>query len=223
MDLFTEKMKMVTAVVLKSRSEAVVRALVGEGVTDFVHLSDYDEKSAAALTDHAPEVPAIVLSDLRNRAEALLRSAGLPVPSLKGCDLPAEGHPDVEGAKLMLDRLSGAMTAVREEQKTVSQRQAAVKEIQSYLKDGKKEYLDLRTGKVSPKAREELTVSLLPINGIVFSSGQNTAVLTLSRDAARLTKALSAAGFVQSEDPEQIDKAWEDSHAGIIARVKALE
>lgn len=223
MDLFTEKMKMVTAVVLKSRSEAVVRALVGEGVTDFVHLSDYDEKSAAALTDHAPEVPAIVLSDLRNRAEALLRSAGLPVPSLKGCDLPAEGHPDVEGAKLMLDRLSGAMTAVREEQKTVSQRQAAVKEIQSYLKDGKKEYLDLRTGKVSPKAREELAVSLLPINGIVFSSRQNTAVLTLSRDAARLTKALSAAGFVQSEDPEQIDKAWEDSHAGIIARVKALE
>ncbi|MGN0907071.1 MAG: V-type ATP synthase subunit I [Bullifex sp.] len=223
MDLFTEKMKMVTALVLKSRSEAVVRALVSEGVTDFVHLSDYDEESAEVLTDHAPEVPALVLSELRSRAEALLRSASLPLPSLRDADLSGSGHPDVDEAKRLLDRLSGALTAVREEQKTVSQRQAAVKEIQSYLKDGKREYLDLRVGKITPKAAEELGVSLLPINGIVFPSAGYTAVLTLSRDASRLSKILDAAGFVSCEDPEAADKAWEDSHAGTAARVKQLE
>ena len=55
-------MKMLTAVVLDGYTDAVVKALLEEGVMDFVHLSDFQNEQVRKLANRSPEVPFAAIS-----------------------------------------------------------------------------------------------------------------------------------------------------------------
>ena len=89
MSLFTQKMKMLTAVVLDGYVDAVVKALLEEGVMEFVHIADFQADQAARLSSHKEGVPQAAFSDVRSRCENLMKQAGMLLPAIGRKDLDA--------------------------------------------------------------------------------------------------------------------------------------
>ena len=77
MNMFTRKMRMLTAVVMESDKEAVVKALLEKGVMEFVHIGSLPADKMEKLTGHSSSVPRAVLSDMRVRVETLLKEGGI--------------------------------------------------------------------------------------------------------------------------------------------------
>ena len=97
MSMFTRKMRMLTAVVLESDRDSVVRSLLEKGVMEFVHIDSLPAEKMAKLSAHSSAVPKAVLSDMRVRIETLLREGGIAAPELATKDAEEMGALDAEG------------------------------------------------------------------------------------------------------------------------------
>ena len=64
MSIFTEKMKMLTAVVMETDRDAVVKALLAKGVMEFVRMDFLPADKMARLSGHSSSVPRAVLTDI---------------------------------------------------------------------------------------------------------------------------------------------------------------
>ena len=209
MSLFTEKMKMLTAVVLDSYADKVVKALLEKGVMDFVHIGDFDKDKVSRLQSHVAQVPKAAIADMRERAEAMFRQASLPLPSLDNVDLDTLPKLDMDSYRKALDRLTGSLSALKEEQKGVSQKLISINEIEGYIKDKKSEYLDLRVGTISHGKSDDLRVRLAPFAGVFLDEGTYLISLTLRRDSARVTAVMDKFSWAESSDLDNQKKALE--------------
>ena len=82
MSIFTRKMKMLTAVVMESDKDNVVKALLEKGIMEFVHIGSLPSDKMAKLAEHSSSVPKAVLTDMRVRVESLLKEGGIALPEL---------------------------------------------------------------------------------------------------------------------------------------------
>ena len=64
MSMFTRKMRMLTAVVMESDKDNVVKALLEKGVMEFVHIGSLPADKMARLSEHSSSVPKAVLTDM---------------------------------------------------------------------------------------------------------------------------------------------------------------
>lgn len=223
MSLFTQKMKMLTAIVLDGYSDKVVKALLEEGVMDFVHISQLDGEQAGRLSSHKSAIPQGTISDLRTRCENLMKLGGLNIPAISKSDLENLGALDEQSVRKALDSLSLSLTSPREEQKNLSQRILAYDELLGYIRDKKEEYLDLRTGSISPDRKlSDLTARLSDTCSVIAQDGKGGLVfLALKRDASRVNEALDKFGW--TENPAPVKNAMEIAGASADEKRQELQ
>ncbi len=222
MSLFTEKMKMLTAVVLASYQDKVVKALLEKGVMDFVHIGDFDREKIARLQSHVSPVPKAAIADMRSRSEAMFRQASLSLPSLDGVDLNQLPHLDMDGYRKELDRLTGALSEFKEQQKNLNQKLLAFNELASYIKEEKSEYLDLRVGRISHGNLTDMASRLASLCGVLTEDEGVIISLTLKRDSSRVTPVMDKFGWTETGNQQAQKKALEVASKALEAKKKEL-
>ena len=184
MNMFTRRMKMLTAVVLDEDRDKVVRHLLEKGVMDFVRIDEFGEKSDERLTSHKANDTQDSLRDLRSRIEVLLRQAHVPTPSLEGEDIDSVGKLDARRIRKYIDSLSMGMQKLKDQQKVLNQRILSETELLKYVNEGKGEYLDLRVGQVEQR-RDDFLQRMSTLGGVAVVDGDDIVSLTFKRDRAR--------------------------------------
>lgn len=229
MSLFTQKMKMLTAVVLDGYSDAVVKALLEEGVMDFVHISQLDGEQASRLSSRKVDIPTGAIGDLRGRCENLMKLGGLDLPSISKSDVDSLGSLDMDACRRTLDGLSSGMAGLREEQRNLNQRLVAYDEMLSYVKEKKTEYIDLRIGSISADRKlDDFMMRLAPYCAVVAKDDRGMLVsLSLKRDVSRIDEIMDKFGWTESpkadKDSLQIaSRALEEKRASIQGKVDDL-
>ena len=200
MSLFTVKMKMLTAVVLDGYSDKVVKALLEEGVMDFVHISQLDSDQAQRLSSHRADVPQGTISDLRGRCENLLRQGNIDLPSINKAEVDSLGRFNAEECRTLLDGLSGKINELRDKQKNCNQKLLAYSELLSYIKEKKTDYLDLRYGKISEDRKpEDLAARLSSYCAVTGQDEKGWLVsLSLRRDSSRISEVMDKFGWTEN-------------------------
>ena len=229
MSLFTQKMKMLTAVVLDGYSDAVVKALLEEGVMDFVHISQLDGEQASRLSSRKVDIPTGAIGDLRGRCENLMKLGGLDLPPISKSDVDSLGSLDMDACRRTLDGLSSGMAGLREEQRNLNQRLVAYDEMLSYVKEKKTEYIDLRIGSISADRKlDDFMMRLAPYCAVVAKDDRGMLVsLSLKRDVSRIDEIMDKFGWTESpkadKDSLQIaSRALEEKRASIQGKVDDL-
>ena len=222
MSLFTQKMKMLTAVVLDGYVDAVVKALLEEGVMEFVHIADFQADQAARLSSHKEGVPQAAFSDVRSRCENLMKQAGMLLPAIGRKDLDDVGPADLDDFRRRLDKLSSSLSDLRDEQRMLSQKLLAIDELSLYVKDKEEDYLDLRCGTVDKAHLEDFKARMAPLGGILADDGHGALVsLTLKRDSSKVDEVFDR--FAWTEKPVSQKEVREVAKAALAKRHDELQ
>ncbi len=210
-------MKMLTAVVLDEYSDAVVKALLEEGVMDFVHISELDGEQAGRLSEHKSGTSVSAIDDLRVRCETLMKTGGISLPSISRSDLENLGTLDMSACRKMLDDLSSSLNSEREKQKNLNQRLISINEMLGYIKEKKMDYLDLRMGCIaSGRSLDDFILRMTSLSAVIAEDGKGGLVsLSFRRDAQRVNDTMDKFGWTES--------ASSDSKTGLEKASAALE
>jgi V/A-type H+/Na+-transporting ATPase subunit I len=200
MNLFTVPMRLLTAVVLESKTEAVVQELLRLGVLDFIHIETLAPEQAQKLLVRTETIDRSTISDIRMRIESLYRQAGfssscpnlLQVENLKELDLKKSNQ--------IIDRITNDLQSLREKQKGISQTVIRIDELLQYCREGKLQYLDIRVGSAERGDLDTLQNRLLPYAHIIIpeEDGQDAVILTLRRDGSQITPLFDKFGWMES-------------------------
>ncbi len=221
MSMFTRKMRMLTAVVMESDRDSVVKALLEKGVMEFVHIGSLPADKMAKLSEHSSSVPKAVLTDMRIRVETLLKEGGIQLPELDSGTVEALPALDIESYRRTLDRLSLSLQAVRDRQRSINQEINALEEIIRYSAEKKDDYLDLRVGLNTHGSSGDLLQRLEQIGGVFLFSSKPYISLTLRRDSARVTDVMDKFGWTESTDSEAQKSALGEAIGEAKARTEA--
>lgn len=222
MSMFTQKMRMLTAVVLDSDREKVVKALLEKGVMEFVRIDSLPEDKMKKLSAHASSVPRAVLTDMRVRIETLIKEGDIILPDIEEVDINDLPDLDMDASRRALDRLFGSLDTIRRQQKEINQKINSYREIIRYASDDK-QYLDIRVGFTTHGDCKDLAERLETIGGVFLFSSLPYISLTLRRDSARVTDAMDKFGWTESTDPEEQKSAMDEAVGEAKNRISALE
>lgn len=200
MSMFTRKMRMLTAVVMDSSQESVVKALLEKGVMEFVHIDSIPQSKLKQLKGHSSAVPKAVLSDIRIRIEGFLRLGGIILPELTSADMDSASVLDIDGIRNELDRISGSLQKVRDQQKLINQKLLAAEELEKHATSKSEDFLDLRVGSITNGKSEDLSDRLSQIGGVFLLDQKPYVTLSLKRDSSRLSEILDKFGWTENPD-----------------------
>ena len=202
MSLFTRKMRMLTAVVMDSSQDKVVKALLDKGVMEFVHIDSIPQDKMKALKGHTSTIAKAVLSDTRVRIEGLLKQGGIILPELTSNDMDNAGNINMDSIKNSLDRVSASLQKVRDQQKLVNQKLLSDEELEKHANSKNDEFLDLRVGSITNGKVEDLASRLNELGGIFLLDKTPLVTLTLKRDSNRLSEITDKFGWTENPDPQ---------------------
>ncbi len=222
MSMFTRKMRMLTAVVMESDRDSVVKALLEKGVMEFVHIGSLPSDKMARLSSHSSSVPKAVLTDMRIRVETLMREGGIALPELSGDSVETVPALDMDSFRRTLDKLSLSLQSIRDKQRLINQEINALDEIMRYSNEKKEEYLDLRVGVNTHGSSEDLLNRLEQIGGVFLFSEKPFVSLTLRRDSSRVTDTMDKFGWTESTDSEAQKNAESLAIAGAERQIAAF-
>lgn len=203
MSMFARKMRMLTAVVMDNKQDAVVKALLEKGVMEFVHIDSISKEKMKQLSSHEATVPKAVLSDVRVRIEGLLRQGGIVIPELSASDMQENKKVQIDSITTTLDRISASLQQIRDKQKAINQKLLSSEEIQKHAldEDKKSDYIDLRVGSITSGRVSDLKERLLPIGGVFLLDEEPYVTLSLKRDSSRLSDITDKFGWTENPDP----------------------
>ncbi len=223
MSMFTQKMRMLTSVVMDSDREKVVKALLEKGVMEFVHIGTLPAEKMQKLSQHASTVPRAALTDMRIRIETLLREGSVSLPDIEKTDIDNLPSLDMEASRRALDRLSGSLDTIRAQQREINQKMNFYREIIRYSSEKNDEYLDLRVGSINHGDSKDLAARLDAIGGVFLFSSKPLVSLTLRRDSARVSDVMDKFGWTESTDAEAQKGAMSEAMGEAREKVRNLE
>ena len=201
MSMFTEKMRMLTAVVLDKDREKVVKGLLEKGVMEFVHITDLPEEQAEKLTSHPSSAPKKELGEMRGRLEAMMKEGGMHRPSLSGADIDSLPEVDLDAFSRKVSELTDHVEETRDRQHEVNQRLNFLSELSRYCSEKSgKDYIELRAGRISLGEAEELEERLEAIGGVFLLKEEPFILLTLKRDSKQVSTLLRKYGWTEDEE-----------------------
>lgn len=207
MSMFTRKMKMLTAIVLDSRSDMVVKALLELGVMDFIHLSNNDK-----LKKHE-DVANSELVELKSRIEAFYNQGGIVYPVLEDKDVEVlDEKLDLAECRRVLDNLSSSLLSLKDKQQKFTQKGIIIDEMISYFDKKKFDYIDLRVGTISRSSYDSFKNRLTPLGAITFEQGTDLVVVSLKRDSSRTNEVLDKFGWSESSALQDQKAATEEAY-----------
>ncbi|MHC1693593.1 MAG: V-type ATP synthase subunit I [Sphaerochaetaceae bacterium] len=232
MSLFTVPMRLLTAVVLESKTDTVVQELLRLGVLDFIHVDTLAYEKAAKLLTRNETVDRTAIADVRHRIEALYRQAGFPVPGPRQLDLNELRALSLPACSEQLDALNDELQILREKQKGINQALIRVDELLRYCKEGKLQYLDIRVGEVEHGHLETLEDRLSSFAHLILPNEENQGevVLSLRRDGSQVTPLLDKFGWTESVQVskqrnalKRLIESLERQHAGLSDGLSAAK
>ena len=223
MNLFTQKMKMLTSVVPSDRSEGVVKELLKRGVMEFVHVDDLPAADIERLQQHRARIQPQTISDSRTRIESTFKQGQYPLPVLEAKDLERDTRPDFDAIKRLLDSLSHMIQTKRDRQKQLTQKIAGLEEILSYLDRKENEYFDLRVGKIEKGNLEDLDARLSAAGAYSFEMDERIVSISLKRDGGRVDPVMDKFQWTECSDPDVQKKALESAVTFLSEKKKALD
>ncbi|MCK9287848.1 MAG: V-type ATPase 116kDa subunit family protein [Sphaerochaetaceae bacterium] len=200
MSLFTIPMKLLTAVVLESKSSLVVQKLLELGLLDFIKVETLASELTEKLTSVRRGNTTTQLSDMRTRIEALYRQLDVPVPGYDRLDLQNLQALDWQAYQKFLDDIASDLQTMRERQKDMNHALLRFGELLQYCNEGKLQYLDIRVGRAERGDLETLEQRLASFAHLILDGGKekDTVVLTLRRDGSQTSALLDKFGWVES-------------------------
>ena len=223
MSMFTQKMRMLTAVVMDSDREKVVKALLEKGVMEFVHIDTLPSEKMQKLSAHASTIPRATLTDMRVRIETLMKEGAVQLPDIEKAGIDDLPDLDMDSARRALDRLSGSLETIRGQQKEINQKINSYSEIIRYRSEKDEEYLDLRVGSISHGDSKDLLARLEAIGGVFLFASKPYISLTLRRDSNRVTDVMDKFGWTESTDVEAQKSAMAEAAGEANARIQSLQ
>src|SRR3989337_1558550 len=119
--IFTTEMIQLLAVVLGRDSEPVTEALLGEGVMQFIDVSEFEFEGPENLPTVEPQASLAEISELRRRMEGFLHTGGVIPAAPRETDLKNRVPVDFEKEKDHLDGITSERQGIRERQRTIQQ------------------------------------------------------------------------------------------------------
>ncbi len=208
MNMFTRKMRMLTAVVLDEDKDKVVKMLLEKGVLDFVHLNALDKDQMKKLSTHKVTMNSQILSDYRVRLEGFFRQSGENLPLLTADDLEKLPDLDTDELRRYLDKFSSSLQDVRNRQQSVNQRLLLEEEMLKYLNEKKGEYIETHVGSVQSR-KDDFLNRLSPLGAVTIEDGDNIVVLSLRRDGSKIEEILDKFSFVENPDAKAQNRGSE--------------
>lgn len=202
MSLFTEDMRMITAVVIEEKSDTVIKALLEIGALDFVHINNLPPEQMARLSKNRPNSKRAGIEDARHRIDNLLRQGKRPMPSSTMLDVKNMTDLKLKEYTSFLNRFSASLTSLKDEQKSYSQRLEVFKEMKSYISEGKIEYLDIRIGKIEGKV-EVLEKRLEEFGTLVIQNEGYLSTMSLTRDQSSVSQVLEMFKWEETANPQE--------------------
>lgn len=219
--IFTAQMVHLTAVVLRSRAEPVSQALLRSGAVHLDRLRDVAPSAPARLRDTSLETQQRELAEVRRRIEGVLSIGGQPMPAPRAAD--TWNAPDLDSLNATLDRIAGDIQQLRKRQGELQQEINRTEEVQRRLGSSplaagtgqliaeaagdRFRFLDIRYG-VLPAANLERADRVLGrLSGLVARAGGEAPgeaavlVVSMKRNSAEVSEALSDLGFRRQEPP----------------------
>ena len=223
MNMFTQRMRMLTAVVMDSDREKVVKALLEKGVMEFVHIDTLPKEKMQKLSAHASTIPRAALTDMRVRIETLMKEGSVALPDIEKVGIDNLPDLDMESSRRSLDRLSGSLETIRAQQKEINQKVNYYREIIRYSKEKNDDYLDLRVGTITHGEGKDLLARLEAIGGVFLFASKPFVSLTLRRDSNRVTEVMDKFGWTESTDTEAQKGAMAEAIGEAEERIRSLE
>lgn len=226
MSLFTKPMKLLTAVVLEQKSDAVVKALLAQGVMDFVHIDKLDPKQMEKLSTRPASIGKNALEDMRHRIEAMLRQGGKGLPSSDKLDVKNLEKPDMDGYRTLLDSIMASLSSLKEQQRHSNQIVLGLTEMQRYISEQKFTFLDLRVGSPTHGTMDELKEKLDAYGAVVVpasSDPKKYVSLTLRRDVSQVSPLMDKFGWTETSDATLQKSALHDVASAIDGKIKEAE
>lgn len=205
MNLFTKRMKLLTAVVLENATDEIVHQLLDLGVMDFIQVEQLSGKHQQFLSKRPSAVGRAEVSDLRKRVESIYIQAGTPVPGSEVLNLDTMVPLDMTAYIRSIDNLAGSLQTIKDRQKEISQKIITVEEMVHYARSEKTQYLQVHVGIMEHGTVDELRTRLTGLTSLVSGTGDThdeTIVVTLRRDAGRINPILDAFEWIESDDPQ---------------------
>lgn len=201
MSLFTENMRLLTAVVIENKSDEVVKSLLSIGALDFVQITNLPPEQLAKLSRKRPNSDRLTIEDTRRRIDNLLRQSGRPLPSsslLKVEDMVAL---DIKSYRKTLDEFSNSIASIKEEQKKLNQNYEILSEIKHYIDIDRRDFIEIRVGKINSDI-DKFKKRLTDFSVIVLEKDGYITTLSLKRDSANISQVVDLFGWVECEDSD---------------------
>jgi len=194
MNVFTLKMSLLTALVLKEHAGPVKKKLLELGIVDFRELEGLsgDEVLRAGTDETLEQVGSIL-----QQVESLFHQVHETLPLLTQEDIEADTEIDIKAAERLLDEIFRSLAALREKQKQVTGLLSRYRELHGYLKGNSPDFLDLHVGSFNEGQAERLSGRLIAHSAILVSPEKSPAsiVLSLSRERQNVEPVLSSFGW----------------------------
>lgn len=201
MSLFTENMRLITAVVLEKKSDEVVKALLSIGALDFVQITNLPPEQMAKLSKKRPNSDRLAIEDTRRRIDNLLRQSGRTLPTSSLLKVEDMVSLDLKEYRAVLDEFSLSLSAIKEQQKVLNQNYESLNEIKHYINIDKRELVEIRVGTIKTDI-SKLEKRLTEYGSLVVEKNNIITTLSLKRDSSSVSQILNMVGWIESEDSD---------------------
>ncbi|MBN1359114.1 MAG: hypothetical protein JW993_00910 [Sedimentisphaerales bacterium] len=236
--MFTTPMVQLFAVVLQRDSERVTEALLREGVMQFISTSEVADgklrpRPAAQLKASLTEI-----TDLRQRTEGLLHTAGIVPSAPSEADLDRRVAVDVQKENAHLDGLEAKRAGIRERQRAIQQeilkledirRQVALygTDLPEVTQSVRHPLIAMEIGKfpVGNVKRLDSAIKHLPALAVPLGQEDDMAhyvLISMKRDSEQIQKLLAGVGWTEVELPAQVRSVKEDASKELTAKLATL-
>jgi V/A-type H+-transporting ATPase subunit I len=236
--MFTTRMIQLFAVVLGKDCEQVTEALLGEGVMQFVGMSEFEGEKPENLSTVKPKVPLTEISELRKRTEGLLHSGGI-IPSA-----PEETHLNdrapvaVEKERSYLDRIASERDSIRERQRGIQQEILKLEDIKRQVDlygtgisdaalSTRHSFISMQIGKLPALNVKQFEDALRAFPSLSVALGRENdmshrLLIAMKRDNAQINTILANVGWTKIELPGELRSVKKDVSREISAKLENL-
>lgn len=231
----TARMRQLIAAVDISRTDAVTKELLDQGVLHFVNIRELDKGYSDSLTTIPPSVPREYYGRLRRQIESYLALADIRPDERASLDVHEMEPVDTEKTEGILDNLSGRINEIRERQRELQQEILRLQDLSRQIDrtgglgaemlNRESGYLVSRAGRVPEENSPDLKGGFGSIPSVVLPLGreENTyLVVYLKRDRDRAERVLSSSGWTDIEVGSESAEVGRLAKGDLEARIEEL-
>ena len=206
MSLFTSKMRLLSAVVIEEKSEAVARELLKLGLLDFIEISSLLNEDGIKLRGN--DTSNHEITDLRRKLETIYKQAELEQPYRETLSVDEMTELKISNTRDIIEKISGELKKLRENQKKLHQEKLKIEELIEYIApaSGKKSagsgFINVNKGKPGRGIFDDLLKNLksVPHFGSEIPDTENYILISLKRDESVIGEVFNKYEWIENED-----------------------